>query len=514
MGIFDKVKKIAEAVQTASSNPDAANYGRFVVLDVETTGLDPEQHRVIEICLLNVENGVANDLWTTRFNPEGPVGKTEIHGITDQDVANSPLFREKLDEILEKIDGVLLVAHNARFDLAFLKAEIERTGKKAPWMPSICTLEASKYYQSHLSRRRLDDCCEDIGVEIENAHSAAGDAIATAKLFHYFMMPDKDPLPRKQDLELIKNPSSASRFQGDDFRRNPHVQAQIQKSQEQRERKASTSSIKELNKLLKACSLSEVITDLKFDGGIEYLEKVIEFLADGLISDTESKELTAMANIYSLTPSQVELAHKALLATLAVQALNDESISVTEREEITLAGQNLGLGASDVAEAIKRAKQIRIDALSKDLKALPEGWSLGEPLRVGDKVVFTGCDPTHRANLERDTLKLGVAISSKVSKKTKLLVTDGGFVGNKANDAAALGVRLVTPDDYEMLLKYVQPSEVKEADTSAQRKSSQSGAEGLDPSEVRAWALENGIEVSPKGRIHTDVYELFKNRKA
>jgi hypothetical protein len=72
----------------------------------------------------------------------------------------------------------------------------------------------------------------------------------------------------------------------------------------------------------------------------------------------------------------------------------------------------------------------------------------------------------------------------------------------------------VTPDEYEMLLKYVQPSEVKEADTSAQRKSSQSGAEGLDPSEVRAWALENGIEVSPKGRIHTDVYELFKNRKA
>jgi hypothetical protein len=43
--------------------------------------------------------------------------------------------------------------------------------------------------------------------------------------------------------------------------------------------------------------------------------------------------------------------------------------------------------------------------------------------------------------------------------------------------------------------------------------SSQSGAEGLDPSEVRAWAISKGIEVSPKGRIHSDVYELYKQRE-
>ena len=71
---------------------------------------------------------------------------------------------------------------------------------------------------------------------------------------------------------------------------------------------------------------------------------------------------------------------------------------------------------------------------------------------------------------------------------------------------------MVTPDEYELMLKYVQPALLQEDSNKSAKKSSQSGAEDLDPSEVRAWAISQGIEVSPKGRIHSDVYELFKNR--
>jgi DNA polymerase-3 subunit epsilon len=512
MGIFDKVKKFAASTNQTSQSDLVHSYGKFVVVDVETTGLNPEEHRIVEICLLSVENGDVNEIWTTRFNPEGPVGKTEIHGITDADVRNAPLFRDSLQEIQKRIKGVVLVAHNARFDLAFLRAEFERSGFKSEWLPSICTLQASNYYQPHLSRRRLADCCEDIGVEIEGAHSANGDSIATAKLFHYYLSPEKNPRPRTEDLDLIKNPNRSGSSRPTNSPTNIHVRERINQAKIEKVERVSNSSYKELVKLLAGCSLAEVLEGENFANESAYLEKVIESLSDGEISSAEHSELEAVANIYELTSKQQELAHKTLVTALALQALKDESVSVSEREELVSVASALGLSKNIVGDLIKEAKEKRAETLSRHLLVLPESWKLGEPLRVGNKVVFTGCDPEQRSNLEKESKKIGITISSKVTSKTNLLITDGSYVGNKANDAKALGVRVITPDEYELMLKYVQPALLQEDSSKTAKKSSQSGAEDLDPSEVRAWAISQGIEVSPKGRIHSDVYEQFKTR--
>jgi DNA polymerase III subunit epsilon len=509
MGIFDKVKKIAEAVQEVRSNENQSSYGQFVVLDVETTGLNPEVHRILEISLVSVSNGEVTEAWSTYLNPEGPVGKTEIHGITDAAVQSSPKFREVVEEISKRTDGVAIVAHNARFDLAFLRSEFERAGYKSPWLPSICTLSASNYYQPHLARRRLADCCDDIGVKIENAHSATGDAIATAQLFHYYLDPNKSPAPRQQDLDTLRDPRNAPTSVSNSAPRNPHVQQRIKEQNEVRAKKISTSAFNELVKLLSTCSFAEFMNGESFPGESEYLEKVIEFLSDGAISDDESEELSAIASIFELTSGQLELAHKNLVKALSIQALKDESISVAEREELNSVSETLGLGKNVVADLIKDAKELRAENLSMNLKELPKDWNLGEPLRVGQKVVFTGCEPALRSRLESQSKKLGVAISSKVSAKTSFLITDGSYVGNKANDAAQFGTRIVTPEDFKLLLKYIQPA-LLTSDNSDSKKSSQSGAEGLDPSVVRTWAISQGIEVSPKGRIHSDVYELYK----
>lgn len=512
MGIFDRVKKIAESVQASSTSDEVQHYGKFVVLDVETTGLNPEVNRIVELALITVVDGTAVEAWTSRFNPEGPVGKTEIHGITDKDVANSPLFKEKLSEITRRIDGVAVIAHNARFDLAFLLKEFERASYKSQWIPSICTLNASNYYQPHLSRRRLEDCCDDLGIEIENAHSAVGDALATAKLFHYYLSSDKEPAPRIEDLETVRNPSSQTFGSKDFVAKNEHVRGQIQREAERRKSSVKKSVYVELTKLLKACSFAEVLDEELFPGQFAYLEKVVESLSDGVISEVESGELDAVARIYDLTSGQVELANRALLRALTMQALKDESISIDEREELTEFAISLKLSKEILTDVIKEAKTLRVNQLSKKLNPLPDSWKLGEPLRVGQKVVFTGCDPEQRDQLEKESKKLGVAISSGVSKKTSLLVTDGSYVGNKATDAAALGVRIVSPNEYELMLKYIQPALEPEVKAVTQKVSSQSGAEGLDPSLVRNWAIANGIEVSPKGRIHSDIYEKYKNR--
>jgi DNA polymerase-3 subunit epsilon len=512
MGIFDKVKKFAAATGQTSQSDVVHSYGKFVVVDVETTGLNPDEHRIVEICLLTVEDGDVKEVWTTRFNPEGPVGKTEIHGITDADVRNAPLFRDSLQEIQARIKDVVLVAHNARFDLAFLRAEFDRSGYKSNWLPSICTLQASNYYQPHLSRRRLADCCEDLGFEIEGAHSANGDSIATAKLFNYYLNPEKNPRPRAEDLDLLKNPNKSIGSRSSNTQANSYVRERINQAKIEKVERVSNSSYKELVKLLAGCSLAEVLEGENFANESAYLEKVIEFLSDGEISTAELSELDAVSNIYELTSQQQELAHKTLVTALALQALKDESVSVSEREELVSVANALGLSKNVVSDLIKEAKDKRAESLSRHLLALPESWKLGEPLRVGNKVVFTGCEPGQRSNLEKESKKIGITISSKVTSKTNLLITDGSYVGNKANDAKSLGVRVVTPDEYELMLKYVQPALLQEDSSKSVKKSSQSGAEDLDPSEVRSWAISQGIQVSPKGRIHSDVYELFKNR--
>jgi len=513
MGIFDKAKKAVASAYNAIEEKSEINYGKFVVLDVETTGLDPLENRIVEIALATVENGVITESWITRFNPEGPVGKTEIHGITEEDVKDAPLFKEKVIEILERIQNVAVVAHNSRFDLAFLRAEFDRMGSKMPWIAGICTLTISNYYQPHLSRRRLVDCCDDIGITIENAHSAMGDAHATAKLFHYYMIPNKRPAPRKEELEILKNPSSNSREVSISRTRNPVVAKRIEERQNSQASQVNSNLYKELVKILAACSFQEVLEKENFSGEFAYLEKVIEFLQDGQITESETAELHALAGIYELTDSQIKIAHTSLIKALAIQALKDESISVGEREELNLISSALGLTQNSLTEIIKDAKKIRLNSLSRVVLPLPGNWKLGEPLKVGQKVVFTGCDPNQRTQLENDSKKAGVAISGKVSGKTSLLVTDGTYDGNKARDARELGVRVVTPDEYELMLKYIQPADEEKSKDEGNLTSSQSGAEGLDPSVVRAWALKNGIEVSPKGRIHSEVYEAYKKRE-
>lgn len=120
--------------------------GGFAVIDVETTGLSPTAHRVVELAVVRTDlSGRVLDEWSTRFNPEGPVGATHIHGITQRDVAHAPRFSELIPHITSRLAGHAVVAHNAKFDLAFLRNEYARAGWGMPWLPALCTLEASNH---------------------------------------------------------------------------------------------------------------------------------------------------------------------------------------------------------------------------------------------------------------------------------------------------------------------------------------------------------------------------------
>jgi DNA polymerase-3 subunit epsilon len=454
MGFLKKMADVVDAAKRANGAAASSSYGEFIVVDVETTGLSPIDHRVVQIALVRVNNGIITEMFESLFNPEGLVGKTEIHGITQSQVDTAPYFRDKVSEIAKFIEGRTLVAHNARFDLAFMRAEFDRSGAQLPWIEPFCTLRASEYYLPNLERRKLSDCCDAIGIKIEDAHTATGDAMATAKLCHYYLMSEKKPAPRKSDLDLIANPRINREVKATSER--THVRERIERNSIERQI-PSMSTLLKLSNLIKGIGIADISTKMKIEGSAEYLEKVVEFLEDKSLTASETSQLEDLCTLYEISEMNRDLLHSELLILLIELALEDEKISVAERTEFKDICNILNLADSRLPALTKEAKNRRHNKLSGKLNPLPDGWKLGDPLRVGNNVVFTGCEPIQRQRLEVDSRKAGVTIASGVSKKTNLLVTDGSYQGNKAADAAALGVRIVTPDEYEVLLKFIQP---------------------------------------------------------
>jgi len=160
----------------------------FAVLDLETTGFSPGLgDRVVEIAVVRTTpDGTVLDSWTTLLNPERGVGPTRVHGIRVADVFDAPRFLDVAGDIAARLDGAVVVAHNAHFDLGFLTAEYARLGATAPAWPALCTLGLS-YRLGRLGGGSLDACLAAEGLTHQDKHSALGDATATAGLLAIYL---------------------------------------------------------------------------------------------------------------------------------------------------------------------------------------------------------------------------------------------------------------------------------------------------------------------------------------
>jgi hypothetical protein len=118
----------------------------------------------------------------------------------------------------------------------------------------------------------------------------------------------------------------------------------------------------------------------------------------------------------------------------------------------------MGVHATVLDDVVEHADHARLARLSQGLRELPPDWAYGDPLRVGQKVVFTGCDPVERTRLESRAESVGVRVIGAVSKRVAMLVTDGTSDGTKAAEANRLGVRIVKPEELSSLLDYLQPA--------------------------------------------------------
>lgn len=143
---------------------------RRIVLDTETTGLEPEGgHRVIEVACLELAGRRPTGRHFHRFvNPERAIdlAATQVHGMTAEDLLDKPRFADIAEEFLEFIDGCELLIHNAAFDVAFLNAELVRIGR--PRLDTLCTVTDTLAMAREIhpgKRNSLDALCERYTVD-------------------------------------------------------------------------------------------------------------------------------------------------------------------------------------------------------------------------------------------------------------------------------------------------------------------------------------------------------------
>lgn len=160
------------------------NHRPLVFLDIETTGLGPDNSRITEIGALRVENGQVVSRFKQLVNPEEPVPYyiTRLTGITNEMLWEAPAFRAIADDLELFLDGALFIAHNVNFDYSFIKAEFRRIGYKFN-MDRACTAQLSRRLYPEHRRHGLDKIIERMGLEVANRHRALDDAEVLWKFF-------------------------------------------------------------------------------------------------------------------------------------------------------------------------------------------------------------------------------------------------------------------------------------------------------------------------------------------
>ncbi|MCD8109861.1 MAG: PolC-type DNA polymerase III [Clostridiales bacterium] len=160
----------------------------FVVFDIETTGFSPDKNRIIEIGAVKVENGRITDRFSSFVNPQIPIPYEieQLTGIRDEMVMDAPLIRETLARFMEFSKDAVMVAHNADFDMSFIRKNCDMLG--IPCEKTVLdTVALARLLLPQLNRFKLDTVAKALNISLNHHHRAVDDAGCTAEIFIKFV---------------------------------------------------------------------------------------------------------------------------------------------------------------------------------------------------------------------------------------------------------------------------------------------------------------------------------------
>ncbi len=165
----------------------------YAIIDIETTGGSPVSEKITEIAIYLHDGKKIIDEFVTLVNPERkiPYYITQLTGISNSMVADAPKFYEIARKIVELTENQIFVAHNVNFDYNFIKQEFKHLGYNFH-RDKLCTVNLSRKIIPGFKSYSLGKLCNELNIQIESRHRAAGDALATVKLFELLLSKNED----------------------------------------------------------------------------------------------------------------------------------------------------------------------------------------------------------------------------------------------------------------------------------------------------------------------------------
>ncbi len=285
----------------------------IAVVDFETTGLTPGYDRVVEVSVVRIDPGEEPKLvFDTLVNPMRRVAATEIHGITDEDVADAPHFADIAGEIVGALNGCAVAAYNVYFDIKFLATELQNASiTHEP--PYFCLM----YLRPMLglgSRCKLDEACREHGIAYEAKHIASSDAEASGKLLcHYLKVIEKRGVKTFGDLANLKKYKFVDSFDNNPF---PHP------------------SVFRLSKCEKLRSRSKCVNAHAVDQNnpalTAYWDTIKDAVADLEITDDEAAHILLEKTRLKLRNEQIRFVHAETFSNAIAQYTNDKWLDENE----------------------------------------------------------------------------------------------------------------------------------------------------------------------------------------
>lgn len=402
----------------------------FAVVDLETTGLNPARnHRIVEIgvVLLDPQFRAVHE-WQTLINPGRDLGATDIHGITSDMVLDAPHFAEIAGDLHDLLQGSAVVAHNAAFDMGFLRSEFTRACCEWPVLQGVCTMHLAA---SAGLPRSLAGACQALGIEHLHAHAALDDARATGQLFA-----EVGQIYRNQTLDGTWPPHQ-----------HPLAHSGATRTRDAEPRVPGGDYLAQLLTLLPPATPARPGGET--DAVLTYKGVLDRALEDRVLDGSEAIDLAGVATLWGLTFHDVAQAHRDYLLELAHAALSDGIVTPDERADLVRVAVLLGGVASDVDAALHevRARPITRPSVRPDLSGLTVCFT-GASLCMYDGHYLS------RSASEALAAERGLVPKPSVTKALDILVVaDPDTQSGKVTKARANGTRVIAERQFWAMLR-------------------------------------------------------------
>lgn len=380
---------------------------QFAILSIETTGISPKRgDHLVELAIQTVNwNGELLDTYESLIHPGKDVEGFQIHGITDEMVKNAPSASDLIPDILSRLNGKTLVAHDLDFVVRFLEPLLSNNEIQ---LKGICTLKLFNLVTPDSGLRRLEQICSYYDIDFMHRDTAKSNSLATAKLFSIL----KNLFAQENDIEqFVTNFLHPIQINNCPNKRNLYLKRKEAKNIANIQK---TKLYDLLNRLTSSVGDSVPVR--------QYLNVLDRALADRILEEKEIFSLVELANSYNLSKEQVMEIHEEYLRKLIRIYLLDEIITNTELDDLHLVSELLCILPKELDLLIEYERTkipITTPGMQKQLKSL-KGKSVCFSGHLNCKINGKRIDRELAQQLVKER---GLILKRVVSKNVDYLIT-------------------------------------------------------------------------------------------